>query len=115
MIKCYLPKLFPVIAGLLIAFTLCVSWVGVLALPARADTSLSCGITTSHLPSGTVDTAYSASLAASGGATPYTWTFEGALPDGLSLDSATGAETSLRVVFTVEDSFSQAVPSQKAI
>ena len=90
MIKCYPPKLFPGIAGLLIAVTLCVSWVGVLALPACADTSLSCGITTSHLPSGTVDTAYSASLAASGGATPYTWTFEGALPDGLSLDSATG-------------------------
>jgi hypothetical protein len=90
MIKCYLLKLFPGIASLLIAVTLCVSWVGMLALPACADTSLSCGITTSSLPSGIVDTAYSAGLAASGGATPYTWTLVGALPDGLSLDSATG-------------------------
>ena len=90
MIKSYFANLFPGITGLLIAVTLCVSWVGVLALPACADTPLSCGITTISLPSGTVDTAYSASLAASGGATPYTWTLEGALPDGLSLDSATG-------------------------
>jgi hypothetical protein len=90
MMRHFIPKLLPGIAGLLIVYTLCVSWVCVPALPAGADTPLSCGITTASLPSGTVGTAYSAGLAASGGATPYTWTLAGTLPDGLSLDSATG-------------------------
>jgi uncharacterized protein DUF4082/Big-like domain-containing protein len=48
-------------------------------------------ITTQSLSSGTVGTAYSASLAASGGTTPYTWTIIGSLPGGLSLNSSTGA------------------------
>lgn len=49
-------------------------------------------ITTASLPAGTVGTAYSQTVKALGGkATHYTWTvFSGSLPDGLTLDSATG-------------------------
>ena len=47
-------------------------------------------ITTSSLPNGQVGTAYSVSLAASGGTPPYTWSLiSGSLPAGLSL-STTG-------------------------
>ena len=43
-------------------------------------------ITTSSLPTGTVNIAYSATLAASGGAPPYVWSLNsGALPSGLNL------------------------------
>jgi hypothetical protein len=46
-------------------------------------------ITTSTVPSGTSGTAYSTSLSASGGTTPYTWTVNsGALPSGLTLSTA---------------------------
>lgn len=46
-------------------------------------------ITTTTLPDGQVGTAYSQSLVATGGATPYTWTLaSGALPDSLNLSSA---------------------------
>ena len=49
-------------------------------------------VTTTTLPGGTTGQAYSASLAASGGVTPYTWSItSGSLPAGLSLDPATGA------------------------
>jgi len=44
-------------------------------------------ITTSSLPNGTAGTAYSATLNASGGTPPYTWTESGALPAGLTLSS----------------------------
>jgi hypothetical protein len=48
-------------------------------------------ITTTSLPSAKVGTAYSATLAASGGATPYAWSItSGALPAGLSLNASTG-------------------------
>jgi subtilisin family serine protease len=48
-------------------------------------------ITTTSLPDGTVDDSYSQALAATGGTTPYTWSLDdGALPPGLTLDSATG-------------------------
>jgi hypothetical protein len=47
-------------------------------------------ITTTALPNGTVGQAYSASLAATGGATPYTWAIIGTLPAGLSLNASTG-------------------------
>jgi uncharacterized protein YdaL len=46
-------------------------------------------ITTTSLPQGTVSQPYSATLAASGGPTPYTWSASG-LPPGLSLAAATG-------------------------
>jgi large repetitive protein len=49
-------------------------------------------ITTTSLPNGRVGTSYNHALAASGGKKPFTWTISaGALPDGLDLDSATGA------------------------
>ena len=48
-------------------------------------------ITTETLPAGTVGTAYSTTLEATGGTLPYTWSIEtGLLPDGLALDPATG-------------------------
>ncbi len=46
-------------------------------------------ITTASLPGATVGTAYSATLAASGGAAPLVWSATG-LPAGLSLNAATG-------------------------
>jgi hypothetical protein len=51
-------------------------------------------VTTTSLAGGTVGTAYSATLAATGGVTPYTWTVTtGTLPAGLGLDASTGAIT----------------------
>lgn len=48
-------------------------------------------ITTSSLPTGTQGTAYSGTLTATGGSTPYSWAVtSGALPAGLSLASSTG-------------------------
>jgi hypothetical protein len=48
-------------------------------------------IATTSLPDGVVDTAYSATVEAIDGTEPYTWSIsDGALPDGLTLDSATG-------------------------
>ena len=50
------------------------------------------GVTTTSLPNGTVGTAYSETLAASGGSGTYTiWSItSGTLPDGLVLDSSAG-------------------------
>ncbi|MDU0314710.1 putative Ig domain-containing protein [Phycicoccus sp. M110.8] len=46
-------------------------------------------VTTASLPGGTVSTAYSQTLAASGGTKPYTWTVvQGAVPSGLTLSTA---------------------------
>lgn len=70
-------------------------------------------ITTSSLPSGSVNGAYSAALAATGGTTPYTWTIvSGTLPAGLSLSGSSGAITGIpsaplsndSVTFMVTDS-----------
>jgi hypothetical protein len=47
-------------------------------------------VTTGSLPSGTVGTAYSAALAATGGVPPYFWAAE-SLPAGLSVNASTGA------------------------
>ena len=48
-------------------------------------------ITTTSLPAGQVGTAYSQTLAASSGVTPYVWSVSaGALPGGLTLNAATG-------------------------
>jgi phosphatidylinositol-3-phosphatase len=49
-------------------------------------------ITTTSLPNGQVQVAYSATLQATGGTTPYTWSVaSGSLPAGLSLGSRSGA------------------------
>jgi len=51
-------------------------------------------ITTASLPLGAVGAAYSSSLDATGGATPYTWSItSGALPAGLMLNASNGAIT----------------------
>ena len=51
-------------------------------------------ITTTSVPDATSGDPYSASLAATGGTTPYTWSISsGSLPSGLSLSSSTGAIT----------------------
>src|ERR1700731_2903520 len=74
-------------------------------------------ISTSSLPSGQVGAAYSTTLGASGGTTPYTWTLtSGTLPTGLMLNAATGAITGtptapasdLALTFQVKDSGSPA-------
>lgn len=67
--------------------------VGLLAFPAlvRAQTA-PLVVGTTSLPNTEVTATYAQSLTASGGTTPYTWAIStGALPDGLSLDAATGA------------------------
>ena len=46
-------------------------------------------ITTSSLPAGTILQSYSATVAATGGTTPYTWSASG-LPSGLSIAPSTG-------------------------
>lgn len=49
-------------------------------------------ITTESLPDAKLNVSYSAVLRAEGGALPYTWSIDsGSLPNGLELDSATGA------------------------
>jgi hypothetical protein len=53
--------------------------------------STALAITTTALPSGGVNTPYSSTVKASGGATPYTWKItSGSLPTGLSLNATSG-------------------------
>lgn len=47
-------------------------------------------ITTTSLPAGVTRTAYSATVAATGGTAPYNWSANGALPTGLTLSVTTG-------------------------
>ena len=47
-------------------------------------------ITTTSLPDGVVNSDYRAEMQATGGAAPLKWQVEPGLPDGLSLDAATG-------------------------
>jgi Putative Ig domain len=57
----------------------------------RAWQAIPLRVTTTSLPDGTANSAYSASLAAAGGVTPYTWSVSsGSLPAGLTL-SPSGA------------------------
>ena len=54
------------------------------------DSSLS--VSTTSLPGGTIEQTYTATLTASGGNAPYTWSISGgSLPTGLSLDGSSGA------------------------
>lgn len=76
-------------------------------------------ITTTSLPNGTVNTAYSATLQATGGIAPITWSIvSGALPAGLTLDTSfgviSGTPTALGTSnFTVQASDSS-TPQQTA-
>lgn len=47
-------------------------------------------ITTTALPAGVVGTPYESMLSASGGVPPYQWSVPGSLPEGLSLNAASG-------------------------
>jgi hypothetical protein len=59
-------------------------------LPIRIWSPLA--ISTTTLPAGTQKTAYNSSLNSTGGAAPHSWSiFTGTLPQGITLDSTTGA------------------------
>ena len=82
-----------------------------------SGTTSSVSVTTGSLPTGQVGVVYSATLAASGGTAPYTWSLtKGTLPAGLSLKGATGAitgtptatSTGTSLTFQVADSTSPA-------
>jgi hypothetical protein len=45
-------------------------------------------ISTASLPAGQVSVPYSQTLVASGGAPPYTWSYDGSLPPGIAISSA---------------------------
>ncbi len=66
-------------------------------------------ISTTTLPAGTVGTAYSATLAATGGVSPYSWSASG-LPSGLSMSGAgtisgmPGAAGTQNAAVTIQDS-----------
>jgi hypothetical protein len=80
-------------------------------------------ISTTSLPQGTVGTAYSATLMASGGTTPYTWSVTGGtLPAGLSLAPSTGiisgtptAATSTSITVQIKDASAFAKSATLAI
>jgi Putative Ig domain len=61
---------------------------------ANPDLSSQIKISTSSLPNGQSGTAYSTTLTATGGVSPYTWSLTGrSLPAGLTLNASTGAIT----------------------
>jgi hypothetical protein len=63
-----------------------VNWVSAVAIVVP---SVSLSVTTSSLPNGVEGSAYSQTLAATGGTSPYTWTKSaGSLPTGLSISSS---------------------------
>lgn len=78
-------------------------------------------ISTTSLPDGAVKSAYSKTLTASGGKTPYSWSIvSGSLPAGLSLGASTGkisgtptAYGNYSFIIRARDSFSPANTAQK--
>ncbi len=70
-------------------------------------------ITTSSLPGGVTGTAYSTTLAATGGVPPYTWSVAaGNLPDGLTLAASTGVISGTPTEVGVTDLTIQVIDSQ---
>lgn len=78
-------------------------------------------VTTTTLPDGTIDSAYSQTLAVTGGTGSITWTITaGALPTGLSLNASTGAITGTATVagafsFTVRATDAAAAYDEQAL
>lgn len=81
-------------------------------------------VTTSALTNAQIDVPYAASLAATGGTAPYTWSLmSGTLPPGLSFDAPTGAiagtpiggPNGATLVFQVSDSASPKATSQATL
>lgn len=71
-------------------------------------------ITTTTLPNGTVDTAYSQTLIADGTA-PITWRItDGSLPDGLSLNESTGEISGTPTAETAEKDFTFTVTAENS-
>ena len=74
-------------------------------------------ITTTSLPSATLNYTYSTTLGASGGVTPYAWSItSGSLPPGLNLDPTSGVISGMTTMvgsypFTVQVSDSQTPPA----
>jgi Putative Ig domain len=67
-------------------------------------------VTTTSLPSGIINTAYSATVDESGGTAPFTWSLaSGSLPPGLSLASSTGNSVSISGTPTASGIFSFAL------
>jgi|SRR5215469_3766225 len=79
-------------------------------------------ISTSSLPTGTVNQSYEAAVSGSGGLPPYTWSVTPALPANLSFNTQTGAITGTPVTvgttshtFTLQDSLSPPQAVQKTL
>jgi hypothetical protein len=81
---------------------------------------VSLAVTTTSLPNGTVGIAYGATLTATGGVPPYTWSqTAGTLPSGISLNGSSGfisgtpsvIGTQSGLVFQVSDSAGHSAPS----
>ncbi|HSL03979.1 MAG TPA: putative Ig domain-containing protein [Nitrospiraceae bacterium] len=79
-------------------------------------------IDTTSLPDGTVNQPYGATLGATGGITPYTWSTTPALPSNLTFNPATGAITGAPAgqgttshTFTVQDSSSPVQTEHKSL
>jgi hypothetical protein len=83
---------------------------------------VSCNTGTMSLPYGTLNKPYTATLSASGGKAPYTWSIvNGSLPGGLTLDSTTGVISGTPSVpgppftFTVQATDSEPIPSSGTV
>jgi hypothetical protein len=91
--------------------------------PATGGGGTPLSVTTTSLPSGTVNTPYVTTLLATGGTLPYSWSVtSGALPAGLTLDANTGTitgtpTTAATANFTVQvqDSASPAATATKPL
>ena len=82
----------PLVSFILLCFALSalvITMAGCAGFSSNAGSALA--ITISALPSGTAQSAYSATLAAAGGTKPYTWSItSGSLPTGVTLTASSG-------------------------